>query len=173
MRGIKLIGIASALTIGLLAVEGHRAHAAPTTEFSVIGDVAAPATYTLSNLSSLPATTETVTYQTGGGPQSAAFTGPTLWSLLNTVGLQTPAVKNGVLRQYVVATGSDGYSAAFALGELAPNFGGGSPQVLVGYQRENPPATTTMLLLHRSPATILTVSIYITANYALAKRRHN
>ena len=84
-----------------------------------------------------------MTYQTGGGPQSAAFTGPTLWSLLNTVGLQTPAVKNGVLRQYVVATGSDGYSAAFALGELAPNFGGGSPQVLVGYQQNGAPLGST------------------------------
>ena len=47
------------------------------------------------------------------------------WGLLNTtVGLSTdPAVKNDVLGMVVVATGSDGYKAAFSLGELDPLFG--------------------------------------------------
>src|SRR5262249_17881859 len=113
--------------------------AVPTTDFTVTGDLVAPARFQLAALGSLPAMTETVTFQTGSGPQTGAFTGPTLWTLLNTVGLQTPAVKNGILRQYVIAAGSDGYTAAFSLGELAPQFGGRNPQVLVGYQQDGMP----------------------------------
>src|SRR5271170_6565067 len=45
-----------------------------------------------------------------------------------------------MLLQYVVATGSDGYSALFSLGELNPNFGGGTPQVLVANLQGSPPA---------------------------------
>jgi DMSO/TMAO reductase YedYZ molybdopterin-dependent catalytic subunit len=139
MSSARSIFLAGLCGLALFTGAAWPAVAAPTTQFTVTGDVTAPATYTLSNLSSLPATTETVTYQTGGGPQSGTFTGPTMWSLLNTVGLQTPAVKNGVLRQYVVAAGSDGYTSLFSLGELAPNFGGSSPQVLVASQENGAP----------------------------------
>jgi len=127
----------------LLAGWGWNAAAAPvTTQFTVTGDVTAPATYNFSSLSALPPTTENVTYQSGGTTVNTSFTGPTLWSLLNTVGLVTPPppVKNGVLLQYVVATGSDGYSALFSLGELNPNFGGSTPQVLIANLQGMPPA---------------------------------
>jgi DMSO/TMAO reductase YedYZ molybdopterin-dependent catalytic subunit len=127
----------------LLGGWGWNAAAAPvTTQFTVTGDVTAPATYNFSRLSALPPTTENVTYQSGGTTVNTSFTGPTLWSLLNTVGLVTPPppVKNGVLLQYVVATGSDGYSALFSLGELNPNFGGSTPQVLVANLQGTPPA---------------------------------
>ena len=65
--------------------------------------------------------------------------GPTLWTLLNTVGLQTSALKNGILWQYVIATGSDGYTGVFSLDELAPQFGGSNPQDLVAYQQNGAP----------------------------------
>ena len=133
---IAIFGLGAALAVG-------RASAAPTTEFTVTGDVVSPATYTLSDLQALPPTTETVTFQTMTGPQTGTFTGPTLWTLLNTVGLQTPAVKNGILRQYVVAEGSDGYTALFSLGELSPNFGGSNPQDLVAYQQNGAPLGST------------------------------
>ena len=78
------------------------------------------------------------------GPQTGTFTGPTQWYLLNNaVGLQSPSVKNGVLRQYVGAAGSDGYTAVFSMGELDPMFGGSSPQVLVGYQQNGAPLGST------------------------------
>ena len=139
MQRIHWLCLAAFVGLGISALGGGPATAVPTTEFTVTGDVTAPATYDLGELSALPATTETVTFKTGAGPHTGTFTGPTLWSLLNTVGLQTPAVKNGVLRQYVVGEGSDGYTALFSLGELNPNFGGSAPQVLVAYQENNAP----------------------------------
>ena len=143
MRSVRSILLAGLCGLGFLAAATGQAGAVPTTQFTVTGDVTAPATYALADLQALPATTETVTFQTGSGPQTGAFTGPTLWSLLNTVGLQSPAVKNGVLRQYVVATGSDGYTSVFSLGELDPNFGGGSPQDLVAYRQDGAPLGST------------------------------
>jgi DMSO/TMAO reductase YedYZ molybdopterin-dependent catalytic subunit len=131
------------MSLAIAVFSAVQASAGPTTQFSVTGDVVSPVTYALSDLQALPPTTETVTFQTMTGPQTGTFTGPTLWTLLNKVGLQTPAVKNGVLRQYVVAEGSDGYTALFSLGELAPNFGGSNPQDLVAYQQNGAPLGST------------------------------
>src|SRR5215469_10841647 len=142
MRKTVRARLSGVLALGVLTLVAGRALAGPTTEFTVSGDVVSPATYDLASLGLLPPTTETVTFQTMSGPQTGTFTGPTLWSLLNTVGLQTPAVKNGVLRQYVVAEGGDGYTSLFSLGELNPNFGGSAPQVLVGYQQDAPLGST-------------------------------
>ena len=85
--------------------------------FAVSGAVATPKTFNLAALQSLPATTQTV-----GG---SLYTGVTLWNLLNTgTGLKTdPALKNATLSMYAVATGSDGYKALVALGEIDPGFG--------------------------------------------------
>jgi hypothetical protein len=124
MRKASLMSWMGAAALGIVLLLAGPAGAAPTTQFSVTGDVAAPAIYDLTALRSLPPTTETVTYRTGSGPKTANFTGPTAWTLLNTVRLSSPPAKNGLLRQYAVATGSDGYSALFSLGELDPNFGG-------------------------------------------------
>ena len=53
-----------------------------------------------------------------------------------------PAVKNAELRQYVLATGSDGYEATFSLGELDPRFGGGGTMDLVAYAQDGQPLGT-------------------------------
>jgi DMSO/TMAO reductase YedYZ molybdopterin-dependent catalytic subunit len=143
MRRAVRAGFSGVFGLGILSLVMGQATAGPTTEFTVTGDVISPATYDLAGLGSLPPTTETVTFQTMNGPQTGSFTGPTLWTLLNTVGLQTPAVKNGILRQYVVAQGSDGYTSLFSLGELAPQFGGSNPQVLVAYQQNGVPLGST------------------------------
>jgi hypothetical protein len=72
-----------------------------------------------------PVTTESVTYKAAGVPVSDTYTGTTLWNLLNTVGggVDTTTAKNDILSKYVIATGSDGYSAVFSLGEIDPQFG--------------------------------------------------
>lgn len=94
-------------------------------------------------LATLPATTESVTYTAAGRPVSASFTGVSLWTLLTAAGLGTnPAVKNAELREYVLATGSDGYKATFSLGELDPRFGGGGAADLVAYAQDGQPLGT-------------------------------
>ena len=102
------------------------------TSFRVLGQVMHPQTYSLASLAALPATRQDVVFYTGAGAVSASYTGVLLWDLLGAAGLVTnPAIKNDLLRQRVVVTGSDGYQAVFSLGELAPQFGG--EQVMVAY----------------------------------------
>jgi hypothetical protein len=94
-----------------------------SSQFALTG-VQHPATYTLASLTALPATTLTTTYLAAGVPVTDTYTGVSLWTLLSTAGLiLNPAIKNDVLRKYVVAVGSDGYEAIFSLGEIDPFFG--------------------------------------------------
>jgi len=88
-----------------------------STQFSVSGDVTHTMNFDLAALKALP-----IIHATVG---STTYTGASFWDLLNsTVGLATKAaVKNDLLGMIIVATGSDGYKAAFSLGELSPDFG--------------------------------------------------
>jgi hypothetical protein len=94
-----------------------------SSSFSLTG-VSNPGTYDLAKLMSLPATTLTATYLAAGTSVTDTYTGVSLWTLLSMAGLITdPTIKNDVLRQYMVAVGSDGYEAIFSLGEIDPMFG--------------------------------------------------
>jgi hypothetical protein len=65
-----------------------------------------------------------VTYKAAGSPVSDTYTGTTLWNLLKTAGsVTTTTAKNGILSKYVVAIGSDSYTAVYSLGEINPQFG--------------------------------------------------
>ena len=102
----------------------------PFSPVAVTGNVAAPGIYNLPALA--PATTEAVTYTAAGTPVSDTYTGIGLWDLLTDAGgVSVAGAKNDILSKYVVATGADGYKAAFSLGEIAPQFGG--QPVLVAY----------------------------------------
>jgi hypothetical protein len=87
------------------------------------GDVANPGFYNVPN--QLPVTTESVTYKSGTTPVMDTYTGTTLWNFLNTAGggVDTTTAKNDILSKYVIATGSDGYTAVYSLGEIDPQFG--------------------------------------------------
>ncbi|MBV9826075.1 MAG: autotransporter domain-containing protein [Alphaproteobacteria bacterium] len=89
-----------------------------STSFTVTGQVTAPATFNLQSLAAMPAATVT---PIGG---TTTYTGVTLWNLLSSVGVTTnPNIKNNILQDYVIATGSDGYQQTVSLGEINPNFG--------------------------------------------------
>ncbi|KQP39819.1 molybdopterin-binding oxidoreductase [Pseudorhodoferax sp. Leaf274] len=92
---------------------------------TVAGAVATPMAFDLTALQALPASTVTV--------GNSAYTGVSLWNLLNTqVGLKTDAsIKNPLLSMYAVATGSDGYKAMVSVGEIHPSFG--NRDALVAY----------------------------------------
>ena len=100
------------------------------TNYSVCpsGKTTHPETVTLSTLQAFPPTTEGTTYTAGTNTVTGTFTGLTLWTLLNDPSggggiVTTQGVKNDFLRDYVLATGSDGYRAVIAVGEIHPNFG--------------------------------------------------
>lgn len=118
---IAIIAIAAALVCST----GQAATAAPTTSFTLSGAVGVAGTYDLAALQILPATTETVTYLSGPNPVTNTFTGPTIWTLLQSAGgiATDPSIRNSLLRNYVVATGSDKYKAVISTGEIAPRFG--------------------------------------------------
>jgi hypothetical protein len=110
--------------IGALLTVNVAVGAVFSSQFTVFGDVASPRTFTYASLSALPSVTMPVTFQAGSTTVSTTYTGVNLWDLLNDVGIVTnPAIKNDILRKFVVATGSDGYEAAFSFGELSPSFG--------------------------------------------------
>jgi len=145
-RNFKAIRTAAAnVTVGvtmLVGAMGAVVAAGPTSSFTLSGQVTNPTSYTLADLEAYPATTETVTYVAGGSPVTATFTGVLLYSLLTTNGqslITNPAVKNDVLREYVVATGSDGYKAVISLGEILPNFGGELD--MIAYLQDGNPIT--------------------------------
>lgn len=68
---------------------------------------------------------------------SDSYTGVLLWTLLNSAGVGINSTyssrKNAINTMYAMVTGSDGYRAMVALGEINPSFG--NKQVLVAYQK--------------------------------------
>jgi DMSO/TMAO reductase YedYZ molybdopterin-dependent catalytic subunit len=101
------------------------------TVLSVSGDVTTQTQFTLAQIQAQPASTQTVSFGSGTGQQTHVYTGASLWSMLNQIGITTnAAVKNDVLGKYVIATGSDNYRALFAMGELSPDFGNRGNQVV-------------------------------------------
>lgn len=120
----KLYGYEEALS-GFLASLGIQ-----FSPIAVSGSVAGPGLYNLPDLA--PMTTEAATYSAGGTPVSGIYTGITLRNLLDIAGgVDVTAAKNDILSKFVVATGADGYKAAFSLGEIDPKFG--AQPVLVAY----------------------------------------
>ena len=73
---------------------------------------------------------------------SQSFTGALLWDLLQSVGIVLDLnIKNDILHQIVIVTGSDGYNPFFGAGEIAPNFGG--DQIIVAYAVNGQPLGDT------------------------------
>jgi len=127
MKRARTVVANAAVGIAMLLGAVSNALAVTSSSLTLSGSVTDPRTYTFADLSAFPATTETVTYFAAGSPVTTTFTGVLLWTLLTTNGqnlITNPAVKNEVLREYVIATGTDGYTAVISLGEIHPNFGG-------------------------------------------------
>ena len=122
----QLNALAALTFIGLTGLTGAAVAAGPSSQFDLNGDVVTPGVYDFSSLSTLPATTETVTYSAGGSPVIDTYTGTALWTLLGNAGgiVSVPGVKNSSLLNYVVAVGSHGCEAVFSGGEINPMFGG-------------------------------------------------
>ncbi len=84
-----------------------------------------------------------VTYLSGTQTVKASFTGVYLRDILDAAEVNfNPDVKNDTLSLYIVATGSDGYQAVIAYGDIDPNFG--NQPVLVAYEQDGNPLTDTV-----------------------------
>ena len=94
-------------------------------QLALSGEVADPGIVTPETLAALnQSTTETATYLGPTGSVTDTYTGVSLWTLIQDLGVLTdPSIKNDLLRYGVVATGSDGYRAFVAMGEIDPAFG--------------------------------------------------
>ena len=85
-----------------------------------------------------PSQTLDVTYKSGGDTVSTTFTGVLLWDILNNAQANLNAdVENDKLSMFVVATGSDGYQAVIAWGEIDPDFG--NQPIMVAYDEKGAP----------------------------------
>lgn len=121
--------VARALSVALLAAVVGLLLWVPSTALAwagpavrVGGEVATPATYSLSQLAALPNSTYTVHRPEPGGG-TVPVQGVNLESLVERSNPVLPAAKNALLRVTVTVQGAAGKRVAFALGELDPNFG--------------------------------------------------
>lgn len=97
----------------------------------VAGAVTRPLVVTAEQLRAYPQARIMAAYVTRAGLQRGVFSGPLLWEVLRDAGV--PEGREA-LRQYVVATGADGYEVVLALAELHPEFGG--QPVLLAVERD-------------------------------------
>ncbi|WP_415117040.1 molybdopterin-binding oxidoreductase [Paraburkholderia sp.] len=129
---VRLLVLLMPVTIGAASCGGNN-DLSPSSQavLAVSGDVTAPASLSVAQLQSMPVSTQTVSFTSGTGSETHTYTGTSLWTLLNRIGITTnPAVKNDVLAKYVVATGSDNYRSLFAMGEVDPDFGNRGNEVV-------------------------------------------
>ncbi len=86
-----------------------------------------------------------VSYLSGTDTVKASYTGVYLRDILDSAELDyNPDQKNDTLSLYIVATGSDGYQAIIAYGDIDPNFG--NQPIMVAYAQNGKPLTDTVPL---------------------------
>ena len=105
----------------------------------VSGQILNPLTLTVNDLkNNYIAQKADVTYQSGDKTVTASFTGVYLRDILDAAQVNyNPDAKNDTLSMIIVATGSDGYQAVIAYGEIDASFG--NQPVLVAYEQDGKP----------------------------------
>jgi molybdate transport system substrate-binding protein len=105
----------------------------------VEGQIFNPLALTVDDLrDNYTAKTMDVTYKSGDDTVSTTYTGALLWDILNNAQANFNAdVKNDKLSMFIVATGSDGYQAVIAWGEIDPDFG--NQPILIAYDENGAP----------------------------------
>jgi len=106
----------------LLGLLGVLAQILPAWSAAPGGIEVAGAPFTAAAIAKLPIVEDKISFWTDHGQLNAAFAGPLLWTVLNAAHAVGPANPKAAVRGYVLVTGSDGYTAVIALGEIAPAF---------------------------------------------------
>jgi hypothetical protein len=101
LAGLAVLGAAPLLSAEKLTVQGP----------------GGPATLTAEDLAALPSVQVDI-----AGARPASFEGPLLWTVLDHAHAIDPAKFHNQVRQMVLLTGQDGYTAVLAMGEISPEF---------------------------------------------------
>ena len=112
----------------------------------VTGQILNPLKLTVDDLkNNYAAQNADVTYLSGTEAVKASFTGVYLRDILDAAEINyNPDQKNDTLSLYIVATGSDGYQAIIAYGDIDPNFG--NQPIMVAYAQDGKPLTDSVPL---------------------------
>jgi DMSO/TMAO reductase YedYZ molybdopterin-dependent catalytic subunit len=123
---LALPAFASASAVASTSVPNQQSSIGlPAGKFLVIGDVARPHILDMADLQAMPSRTVAVTFRSDKGVEHHVYVGPRLFDVLAQAGPQfDPAIKNDKLRYFVSVSGSDGYRALVAYGEIDPSFEG-------------------------------------------------
>ncbi|MBZ0315840.1 MAG: molybdate ABC transporter substrate-binding protein [Anaerolineae bacterium] len=110
------------------------------------GQVYNPLILTMDNLRAYPSQTVEVTYLSGEDTVNASFTGVLLWDILSSAQVNFNAdVGNDKLGFYIVVTGSNGFEAVIAWGEIDPEFG--NQPILVAYEKDGTALDSAQLVV--------------------------
>jgi molybdate transport system substrate-binding protein len=87
-----------------------------------------------------------VTYLSGEDTVSTTFTGAKLWDVIGAAQPNFNAdIRNDKLSMYIVVTGTDGYQAVIAWGEIDPDWG--NQPILVAYEENGEPLEDSTIRL--------------------------
>lgn len=125
-----------AAILGVIALlAGSPAVAADTPTPVALAARALPASaFSVEALRTLPPVSLDTAFLTSRGEEKARYTGASLWSVLLAAGVVDPAQPHALARGVVLVTGRDGYVAALALGEIAPELE--AKPVILAYERD-------------------------------------
>lgn len=111
--------LASALAVLLLAASPAGAQA-----LVVAGQIEQSHPLDAASIAALRPVEVSVSFATANGPEQGRFTGPLLWSVLDSSGMMPPGTPKSRLIHGIVVTGRDGYSVLLSFGEVDPGFEG-------------------------------------------------
>ncbi len=121
--------------LGALSLLALAAAAAPSTSVQISGLVQHPQTLTLDAIRALPVHHVDASFTTMHGQDHHIWTGALLWDVVTKAGLKDEPGKRTTMRHVLLVSGTDGYTAAIAIGEIDPMLAGN--QIIVAYRGEN------------------------------------
>lgn len=89
----------------------------------LVGAGPAPVVLTAESLASLPSVEKEVSFQTSKGPSTGRYKGVLFWDVLQANKAFDGLERNGELKRTFLVDARDGYSIAFSVGEIHPDFG--------------------------------------------------
>jgi len=115
-------------------------------DVSVSGQVEKPFRLSMADLQAMPPTSVTVSYAPKKhAPQHGTFKGVLLWTLLVRAGIIDGPAHDAHIRHAILVSGSDGYTALIALGEIDPEYEG--KQVILAYDKDGAPIANAPKLI--------------------------